>query len=55
MKRKAWFRWVFEDGYQVITMGFSPQEMRVEVLKHGKCVNKVFMAWDDALPNWKEK
>lgn len=49
--RQAWFRWEFEDGYQTICMGYSPQEMRVEVLKHGKCINKVFVAWEDELPN----
>lgn len=47
MKREAWFRWVFEDGYQVIKMNFTPLEMRMEVLQHGKCINKLFVFWDD--------
>lgn len=47
MGRKAWYRFVFEDGYQTIRMGYQPLEMRMEQLQHGLCVNKVFVAWDN--------
>ena len=33
-----WF--TFEDGYSVCVRGFSKQEMRVEIRKHGKLVSK---------------
>lgn len=33
-----WF--TFTDGYSVCVKGFSKQEMRVEVAKHGKLVSK---------------
>lgn len=48
-KRQAWFRWVFSDGYQTIKTGYTPFEMQCEILKHGKCINKVFVSWDDEL------
>lgn len=34
-----WF--TFADGYEVCTRGFSAQEMRVEVRKHGKLISKI--------------
>lgn len=34
-----WF--TFEDGYEVCCKGFSKQEMRVEVRKHGKVISKI--------------
>lgn len=33
-----WF--TFEDGYEVCTMGFSKQELKIEVSKHGKLIAK---------------
>ncbi len=48
-KRIPWFRWEFEDGYVTICRGYSPQEMKVEISKHGKCVNKIFYGWDDEM------
>ena len=36
MKKFSWY--TFEDGYRVCVRGFSAQEMRVEVRKHGKLV-----------------
>ena len=44
----------FEDGYYCICRGFSAQKMRVEIRKHGKCINKVFVVWDDELPGGKK-
>lgn len=48
MGRQAWFRWVFEDGYQTIKMNYTPLEMRLDNLQHGKCINKVFVCWEGA-------
>ena len=33
-----WF--TFADGYRVLTMGFSNQELKIEEMKHGKLVTK---------------
>ena len=41
MKKDQWYRFVFEDGYQVITRGFDRVEMKWEILKHGKLVDKI--------------
>lgn len=35
------YQYTFADGYKVCTRGFSAQEMRVEVRKHGKLISKV--------------
>ena len=37
---KMFYCFLFEDGYTVYTRGFSKQEMRVEVRKHGKLIMK---------------
>jgi len=34
-----WF--TFEDGYSVCVKGFSKNELKWEILKHGKLVSKV--------------
>lgn len=34
-----WF--TFEDGYAVCVKGFSKQEMKVEIRKHGRLLSKV--------------
>lgn len=33
-----WF--IFEDGYSCCAAGFSKQELRVEIAKHGKLISK---------------
>lgn len=48
-KRIPWYRWTWEDGYVSICKGFSPVEMKWEVIKHGKCINKEFYRWDDEM------
>ena len=38
MAKSCWYEYIFEDGYSCIVKGFSAQERRVEVVKHGKIV-----------------
>ena len=35
-----WYWYYFEDGYKVCVRGFSRQELKVEVRKHGKLIKK---------------
>lgn len=49
MKRDAWYRFTFEDGFCVICMGMSPIKAAEYVKQHGKFTNKEFVAWDDEL------
>lgn len=39
MRKYYWF--TFEDGYRVLAMGLSKQELSVEERKHGKLISKV--------------
>lgn len=41
------YLWVFEDGHRLIQQNMTPVEMRVNILKHGKCIDKKFVRWDD--------
>lgn len=35
------YLFIFEDGYRVMTKGFSRQELKVEIRKHGELIMKV--------------
>lgn len=37
---KPFYWFYFEDGYRYCCMGYSAQEMRVEVSKHGRLLRK---------------
>ena len=34
------YRYTFEDGYTCYVMGMSKNELKVEVMKHGKLISK---------------
>lgn len=40
MARINFYWFTFADGYRTCTRGFSAQEMRVEVRKHGRLISK---------------
>lgn len=35
------YLFIFEDGYRVMARGFSRQELKVEIRKHGELIMKV--------------
>lgn len=49
MKRDAWYRFTFEDGFSVICMNMHPANAAVYIAKHGKITNKEFIAWEEDL------
>ena len=38
--KNVWYMYTFEDGYRTIVRGMSVNELKHEVLKHGKLVSK---------------
>lgn len=49
MKRDAWYKFSFEDGFSVICMNMNPVNAAVYIAKHGKITNKEFVAWEKDL------
>lgn len=40
MKKITWWEYRFEDGYTCVVLGLSANELKHEILKHGKLVSK---------------
>lgn len=49
MKRDAWYRFTFEDGFSVVCINMQPVNAAAYISKHGKIVNKEFVAWEKEL------
>ncbi len=49
MKRDAWYRFTFEDGFSVVCINMHPVNAEAYISKHGKIVNKEFVAWEKEL------
>lgn len=47
MKRNAWYRFTFEDGYEVVTAGMTCDLARDLMAGHGKFTGKYFVKWVD--------
>lgn len=45
MKRDAWYRFTFEDGYEVVTAGMTCDLARDLMSGHGKITGKFFVKW----------
>lgn len=45
MKRDAWYRFTFEDGYEVVTAGMTCDLARDLMAGHGKITGKYFVRW----------
>lgn len=47
MKREAWYRFTFEDGYEVVTAAMTCDLARDLMSGHGKITGKYFVKWVD--------
>ena len=46
VRRSAWYRFTFEDGWYVIEKGLSPVTAYEYIQEHGKIINKEFVRWE---------
>lgn len=49
MKRDAWYRFTFEDGFCVICTSLNAMKSAEYRKMHGNITNKEFVAWDNDL------